>query len=353
MRAESTWPVGRLPLFSAAPAAYLSTASHESKQPSFAALAHSKPLTYNATLVGREDLTDTLAIFRVSPAAGADGAAVPSFVAGQYAVLGLNNEAEPAKGHARRAYSISSPPREKRWLEFYIRYVNQPTSDNPLTHLLWPLKAGDGIWLGPKIVGKFTLADTVGIDDPRFRLFVAAGTGLAPFVSILMQLAAGAASPGCSLENVALLYGASHPQDMAYQRDLERVLNRAGRHYYPTISRPHLHPEWSGDTGRVETFFDAEKLPDLEKRLGWKKGFLTPENSIIYICGLQGTIAETLIRLFKRGFVPNDRRLRQALKVPDHLSPTLFFEQYDTEPILDLTNQPFLDSLAKDFPAGT
>ena len=315
-------------------------------------MAPSKLLTYNATIVDRDDLTDSLAIFRISPVAGTDDETVPSFVAGQYAVLGLNNEAEPAKGHVRRAYSIASPPREKRWLEFYIRYVDQPTSDNPLTHLMWKLRAGDRIWLGPKIVGKFTLADTVGIDDPRFRLFVAAGTGLAPFVSMVKQMTDRASSPGISLENVALLHGSSHPEDMAYQRDMELVLNRIRQRYYPTISRPHLHPDWSGDTGRVETFFDAEKLQDLEERLGWEKGFLTPQNSIIYICGLQGTIAQTLTRLFKRGFVPNDRRLRQALKVPGHLSPTLFFEQYDTEPIIDLNNQPLLDSLAESFPAG-
>lgn len=351
-RPEATRRVGRLPLFSAAPAAYLSTATYESKHTSSPVLAHSQPLTYNATLVGRDDFSDTLAIFRVAPDAGPDDESVPSFVAGQYAVLGLNNEAEPAKGRVKRAYSIASPPGEKRWLEFYIRYVNQPSSDNPLTHLLWRLKEGDRIWLGSKIVGKFTLADTVGSDDPRFRVFVAAGTGVAPFVSILKQLSEGASSTGVSLDNVVLLQGASHPHDIGYQRDLELVLNRVRQRYYPTISRPHLHPHWSGDTGRVETFFDAEKLEDLEERLGREKGFLAPENSIIYICGFQGTIAETLIRLFKRGFVPNDRRLRHALKVPDHLLPTLFFEQYDTEPILDLSNQAFLDSLAELFPVG-
>jgi len=141
-----------------------------------------KPLEYNATLLERLDLTDKLSILRVRPdpdwGAEADGQ-IPDFEGGQYAVLGLNNAAAPEKGSVQRAYSIASPPEEKRWLEFYIRFVDQPASDNPLTHLLWELKAGERLYLGRKITGHFTLAKTVGTEDPRLKVFVAAGTGLA------------------------------------------------------------------------------------------------------------------------------------------------------------------------------
>src|SRR5690242_724567 len=119
-----------------------------------------KPLEYNATLAQRIDLNDKLTIFRVQPgpAWGAAGEnQIPDFEPGQYTVLGLNNDAAPEKGSVQRAYSIASPPEEKRWLEFYVRYVDAPASDNPLTHLLWDMKEEDPVFLGKKITGHFTI----------------------------------------------------------------------------------------------------------------------------------------------------------------------------------------------------
>ena len=316
-----------------------------------------KKFAYNATLIHRADLSDTLTIFRIQPDGDANGAGgdeplVPDFVAGQYAVLGANNDSEPDKGFVRRAYSIASPPEERRWLEFYIRYVNQPTSDNPLTHLFWKMQVGARLWLGPKITGRFTLAHSVGEEDTRQKLFVAAGTGLAPFVSILKNVLQQKVAMDGKASNFILLHGASHPHDLAYKEDLEKALNLVRQRYFPTISRPQLHPDWQGDTGRVETFFDAEKLEDLERRLGFEPGHIAPERCVAYICGLQGTIANTLIALIRRGFIPNDRRIRAALGLPKDLVPSLFFEQYDSMPILDLSNKAFVQSLRETFPAG-
>lgn len=307
------------------------------------------PLHYNATLVERVDLTDKLAIFRVAPDAPESGqAAVPDFEPGQYIVIGANNEAEPDKGSVRRAYSIASPPSEKRYLEFYIRYVDKPASDNPLTHLLWRMHAGDRMHVGPKIVGKFTLSHTLEPRDERWKIFVAAGTGLAPFVAIaktFLNLAGEDAAH--SLEKMIVLHGASHPQDLGYRDELESVFNSVTERYFSTISRPHLHPEWSGSSGRVETFFDAEELEALELRLGMARGEIRPETSVIYICGLQETIGQTIVRLLHRGFIPNDRHIREALSVHADKPPSLFFEQYDSSPILDLNNAHLVEKLKK------
>jgi hypothetical protein len=48
-----------------------------------------RPIAYNATLVGRTDVTDALATFLIQP----DQLPRPRpwFVAGQYCLLGLNN----------------------------------------------------------------------------------------------------------------------------------------------------------------------------------------------------------------------------------------------------------------------
>lgn len=305
-----------------------------------------KTLQYNAILLERIDLSDKLAIFRIVPDetwGGENKGKIPDFEGGQYVALGLNNELDPEKGGVMRPYSIASPPEEKRFMEFYIRFVDQPSSENPLTHLLWGLKPGDRLFLGPKVTGHFTLAKTVGAEDPRLKVFVAAGTGLAPFVSIVLSYLARGVPPS----QFAILHGARKEQDLGYREDLQRVFREVPGRYLPTISDRFC--KWDGSFGRVETFFDAEKLSTVEARLGLGEGELTPQNAVVYICGLYGTIHNTLRRLLCRGFVPNDRAIRQGLGLMDH-APSLFFEKYDDAPILDVGNKEEMAKLLAETP---
>ena len=308
-----------------------------------------KSLPYNATLVGRVDLTDKLSILRVQPdetwGPAGDGT-IPEFEPGQYISLGLNNLEDEEKGAVQRAYSIASPPEEKRWLEFYIRFVDQPASDNPLTHQLWKLKAGDRLFLGKKIVGHFTLAKSIAPDDTRLLVTVAAGTGLAPFYSMV----ASARNRGQDVRRFAVLHGVSYEADLGYRRELEELFREAPGLYMPTISRPAQCPGWTGATGRVESHFaDPDKLAALEERLGLGVGGLVPERAVVFICGLTGTIQNVLLSLLRRGFVPSDRALRKALGLTD-LEPTLFYEQYDSEPILDVSDPENVARILADTP---
>ena len=259
--------------------------------------------------------------------------------------LGDNNPA----GSTRRAYSIASPPSEKRWFELFIRRVSEENAQSayPLTHILFDRKPGDGLWVGPKIVGRFTLEHTLRPDDNRVRVFVAAGTGLAPFVSIIDQaIAQGEISENGDVPPYLILHGTSYPHELGYRGDLEKTLNKLGQlGYIPTVSRPNEVPDWLGDVGRVETFFDGEKLDRLEERLGKEPGWLTPSNAVVYICGLQGTIANTIRSLVARGFVPDNRAMRKRMKLPPELLASLYFEQYDSAPILDVEEAERLGSL--------
>ncbi len=288
-----------------------------------------KPLTYNATFVERLDLTPMLAIFKVRPDEPIAGE--PAFLPGQYITLGMNNQAQPDTGSVRRPMSIASAPEEPDTLELYVRYVSRPESDNPLTHLLWQAKAGDRLFLRAKAVGKFTVHDTVGEDDPRLRICVGAGTGLAPFVCMARSARRGQAELG----RYAILHGASYPPELGYRQELE-TLALSGLHYLPSISRPKESPDWSGDTGRVEDYFLPGRLEETEERLGLGAGGLRPDRAVVYICGLQGTIGKTITRLAARGLVPENRKLRRALEVPENIPPSLFFEQYDTTPVIDV-----------------
>jgi len=302
-----------------------------------------KPIEYNATLVERIDLTSALAIFKVRPddVVTAD----PVFIPGQYMTLGMNNETTPELGSVRRPMSIASAPEERELFEFYIRYVNHPESDNPLTHLLWPAKAGERLFLRSKAVGKFTLADTVGDDDPRIRVCVAAGTGLAPFLSMVRSQRLQ--NLETDLSKWVILHGASYPDDLGYRDELESMVHQ-GLHYYTTVSRPKEAPDWGGDTGRVEDYFLAERLAQLEKRLGLGAGEFTPKRAVVFICGLQGTISQTIVRLNSRGFVMENRKLRRAFELGKDVAPTLFFEQYDSTPVIDIGNPQVMDPLRRE-----
>lgn len=291
-----------------------------------------KPVEYNATIVYKKLLTPTLAIFRVRK-----DTPWTTFIPGQYAILGLNH---PEKGGVMRAYSIASPPyQHPEFLEFYIRYVNEPTSDNPLTHLLFAANEGDRIMARDKIQGKFTVKDTVGDDDPRLKVFVASGTGLAPFTSVVFE---HAHHHGGANGNYAIVHGASYPVDLGYREELEALMNNGVTRYLPTVSRPGEARDWSGLVGRVEAHFAGEKLSHLEGKLGLSAGGFNPSNLVVLICGLQGTIANTVISLLKRGFVPGDRKLRRIFGVPDDVPGSIFFEQYDTTPIIDANNLPLV-----------
>jgi ferredoxin-NADP reductase len=306
-----------------------------------------KPLVYNARLHERVDLTDALSLFRVvpdqPPAAG-------WFTPGQYCVLGMNNEPVPALGSVRRSMSIASAPEDNGPIEFYVRYVANPESENPLTHLLWTLKNGDRMYMRPVAAGVFTVKDTVGVDDPRLRITVAAGTGSAPFVSMVRSELRR--NPAADLSRYVILHGASYPSDLGHRDELLGMVERNGLHYWGTVSRPKNAPGWTGDTGRVEGYFEGDRLAELEVRLGLAPGGFTPANAAVFICGLQGTIGTTITHLCSRGFVPDHKRMREALGAPDDVPASLFYEQYDTEPVINIKDPDVVTPLKGELAAA-
>lgn len=299
-----------------------------------------RTLEYNATLEAREDLSDVLAVFKVIP-----DTPIPEgrwFAPGQYLTLGLNNQAKPELGSVRRAMSIASPPQQRKTIDFYIRYVSHPESNNPLTHLMWQLEPGDRLYSTTRPLGKFTLDDTLPADDKRLKIFVAAGTGLAPFTSIVEADVHD--NPNARLDQYVLLHGASYPHELGYRERLEHLAREHGLHYLPTVSRPHEAKDWQGKVGRVEDFFKPGRLEQLERDIGVDVGVLTPQNAVVYICGLTGTIAMTIERLLPRGFVPFHPKLRRAFGWDADVESTIYYEQYDNEPILKVSDT---DELAR------
>ncbi len=305
-----------------------------------------KPLEYNATVTERIDLEPTLSVFRVRPDVPFSPGQ-PWFVPGQYLTLGKNRPAgaddDPRPHSVRRPMSIASAPHDTLDAEFYIRRVGTPESELPLTHELWRLAQGDRMYCRPTPAGKFTVEDTCGADDPRLKVTIAAGTGLAPFVS--MARARVRADASADLRDFAIVHGASYPTGLGYREELEGLVARHGLRYVPTVSRPGEALDWRGFTGRAEAQFTAEALPRTEAALGLGDGELTPARAVVLICGLQGTIGGTVQALIERGFVPDHRRLRRALEVPDDVPASVFWEQYDALPVLDTKDEALMARL--------
>ncbi|MCR9160248.1 MAG: hypothetical protein ACE37F_27400 [Nannocystaceae bacterium] len=308
-----------------------------------------KPLEYNATITQRIDLEPTLSVFRVEPDAPFTTSSEPWFVPGQYLTLGRNRppgvQDDPRPASVRRPMSIASAPHDLRDAEFYIRQVGTPESDLPLTHELWNISVGDRMYVRPTPAGKFTLQDTCGVDDSRLKVTVAAGTGLAPFLCMVRARVRDDA--GADLSDFAVVHGASYPTGLGYRGELEGLAHSNGLKYIPTVSRPKEAPEWTGSTGRAEAQFSEANLGKTEAALGLEEGGLTPERAVVLICGLQGTIGVTIEALLARGFVPDHRRLRRALEVPDDVPASVYWEQYDSTPVIDTKDDALMERLRR------
>ncbi len=230
---------------------------------------------YNARLVRREDMTESLAYFWVR----FDGEPTP-FEPGLYMTMGVMVDG----WFVQRPYWVASPPivAGDEGYEFYVRLVQGGT----FTPLLWRLPVGQAMrMIGPK--GKFMLEP----DDDRTHIFVSSGTGNAPFVSMMRQLLAdGRPRPA------VFLNGVSYAHELGY-RDIVEGWERSGEYpvrYVPTVSRPQdpLNAAWSGRTGRVESILG----PVLDE-LG-----LDASNSIAYICGNPDMILSAEETLLERGY---------------------------------------------------
>lgn len=229
---------------------------------------------YNGRIIAREDLTPTLATFRVA----LDTAPFP-FEPGQYIAIGL----ELSRGLVQRPYSIaSSALRLGDGYELYIRRV----PGGAFTPSLFATGVGQRLLVRrPK--GRFVL----GVDDQRTHLFVATGCGLAPFLAILRTLL----DQG-HRRRVVLLHGVSYVAELGYRALLEDWERSAAvpLHYLPTISRAGAleNAGWQGRTGRAEA-----QLPQVLDDFG-----LAPQDTVVYLCGNPEMIGTSRDLLVARGF---------------------------------------------------
>ena len=236
----------------------------------------SQEYPYNGRLSRWEEIAPGLAIVGVQ----AREDPFP-FEPGQYATLGLMG----TEKLVQRPMSVSSSADDLSEYEFFIRLVQS----GGFTPLLWERTIGDAINIkGPK--GKFLLQD-----DGRRALFVASGTGLAPFISMIDTLRGRNQT-----RDIVLLHGVSYDYDLAWRKELTELEQAGGfpLRYVATVSRPRQCPDWTGCTGRVEAIVESQ----LDEH------GLTPENATLYLCGNPDMITAVEEIATARGFPPEQVR---------------------------------------------
>jgi len=250
-----------------------------------------------------ELLKEDLCIFRLVPEDGV----VPNYQTGQFITVGMPIPSEDHKV-VRRAYSLASHPENKRYYELVLRWVRKPLPGRVTTQMFGAAE-GDTVNVVPPTGNALLINEKLpnGKKDERRIVCVSGGTGIAPFVAFARHLH----DVGDKRE-IVCLHGSSYVDELSYKSELtafdteslDKGADKWNFKYRAAISRPQewFNRAWSGQTGRVEQFLKPQngQGSPLEELVGEK---ITPENTIFYVCGWQGTVDGCMDFLRPNGFL--------------------------------------------------
>lgn len=212
-----------------------------------------------------------------------DDGKLPFFRAGQY----INLFVKPGKTLTSRPYSIASAP-GKSYIDLTIRQVEKGYVSR---YLLNRVKEGDKFEsTAPN--GNFYYEPLM---DTNNLVFLAGGSGITPFMSIIRQVSAKKLPV-----NIHLLYGSRKAGDIIFKKELKGIAYRN-----PNIKVDYVISEppggWDGHTG----FLDASMI---EKLVGSVK------DKTVFICGPAAMYALCEPALKSLGIPP--RRIRKEVYGP-------------------------------------
>jgi ferredoxin--NADP+ reductase len=197
--------------------------------------------------------------------------------------LGVLAEGEDERGrpHKVRLYSTSSPTggedgEGKIYSTTVKRVIDEHWDNHSLftgvcSNYLCNLEVGDTLMMTGPSGRRFLLPEKK--EDYNY-VFLATGTGIAPFRGMIMDLINEKAP-----SEMALAFGCPYRTDLLYQKTFEAYDEANDNfHYLPFVSREDPRPD--GTKPYVQySLLDRKELmmPILEK-----------ENTLIYVCGLKG-----------------------------------------------------------------
>ena len=171
------------------------------------------------------------------------------FDAGMFAMIsGIDKDT--GKLYIGRAFSIASEPNSEE-MEFYVvkehgGHVSYFTTSKP----------GDKYQItGP--YGQFQFVP----EENNKVLFIAGGTGFAPFMSMLRHIKKINAGT-----DVILIYSIKFPTEIIRKDELMQLKDELGIKLLITVTRPQEGDGWSGKTGHVDANMIKEAAPDINDR---------------------------------------------------------------------------------------
>ena len=176
------------------------------------------------------------------------------FVPGMFAMLQYK---DPNTGEEiARAFSIANPPPSAE-LEFLIALIH-----GKFTSKLDTAKVGDLYYVSAPY-GQFKF----DINSGSKFLFVAGGTGLAPFLSMLRGVEKNGQKIDCKM-----VYSVRYPDEVINKEELLEMEARMGMKTTVTVTRPKEGDGWTGEKGHVDANMMLRSVPDLKDRVSYVCG---------------------------------------------------------------------------------
>jgi Na+-transporting NADH:ubiquinone oxidoreductase subunit F len=174
-----------------------------------------------------------------------------------------------------RAYSISSPPSSRGTIELEIRLVPNGIGT---TYVFNHLNVGDPVTVsGP--YGDFYLRDS-----DREIVFVAGGSGMAPIMSMLLDMAEKG-----SRRKATYFFGARAVRDLFLVGEMRALEKRLPNFkFVPALSSPLPEDAWKGETGLITDVLARhyERMDHLEAYLCGSPGMIDAAITVLKAKGL-------------------------------------------------------------------
>jgi ferredoxin--NADP+ reductase len=233
------------------------------------------------TVTGRRQWTDSLVSLNVH-------APEVTFVAGQFARIGLPAPAGAKEAMLGRPYSFVNPPGVVPH-EFYFNVV----PGGPLSPRLAALGVGEPVWLLASAAGFFTIAE---VPAAPTLWCLATGTGIGPFLSMLRT-----DEPWDKFERAVLVHAVRYASDLTYQDAIAGIAQqRMGR--LTVVALVSRETNERAVCGRIPAALENGRL---EARAG---AALTAEGSHAMLCGNPDMVRDVQLVLAARGMRRHRRR---------------------------------------------
>ncbi len=152
-----------------------------------------------------------------------------------------------------RAFSIANCPPSGE-LQFFISMIK-----GQFTSKLENAKVGD-VYQVSAPYGQFKLESNFG----NKLLFLAGGTGLAPFFSMLKYIIGKNSKP-----DIVLIYSVKYPYDIIEKEELEKMIAALGGKLTVTVTRPADGDGWTGERGHANADMIKKYAPDSKDRVSY------------------------------------------------------------------------------------